>query len=69
METDERQRESGSNICIHMYIYIYAERRTSSERERDSRARVGENKGGKHGDRQATRRILYQEAPRENSHM
>ena len=50
METDGRQRESCSNI--------YAERRTSSERERDSRARVGENKGGKHGDRQGTRSIL-----------
>ena len=50
METNGRQRESCSSIFV--------ERRASSETERDSRVRVGENKGGKHGDRQGTRSIL-----------
>ena len=36
----------------------HLERRTAREREREVRARVGENKGDKHIDRQRTRSIL-----------
>ena len=61
METDGRQRELCSNI--------YAERRTSSERERDSRARVGENKGASTETDRGQGAFCAPEAPRENSYM
>ena len=58
---DTRWREQGRAseeperiMCPNKHL----ERRTAREREREVRARVGENKGDKHGDRQRTRSIL-----------